>query len=355
MPPEPAGAFDNEAFAEVSERPRESGLRTHLRRSHMAVAAIGLAALVVTLIVTARIHSQTAALAGTDVPMVRAAVAMIAGVEDSLASLDSWVTIDNPTYAENRNLAWSEQIRPSMASLLALTREAAPTERESVGEIARGIDKLEDLQTRMLGNITREPGGTSVSDLKTERLELLQREVAPQSRRVVGMLTALSEKWNRKAATDAERLNRLTRGTLGALALLLPAMAGLAWILSRRGTARLMKPITELTAATRQLAEGGLDHDIAVVGADELGQLTVSINRMRTSFAAAEEGMRHREEECFAIIEASPSGMIVVNRDGEILMLNKRAATLFGYARDELLGEMIELLPDSHRDWPEPY
>ena len=73
----------------------------------MAVAAIGLAALVVTLIVTARIHSQTAALAGTDVPMVRAAVAMIAGVEDSLASLDSWVTIDNPTYAENRNLAWS--------------------------------------------------------------------------------------------------------------------------------------------------------------------------------------------------------------------------------------------------------
>lgn len=49
-------------------------------------------------------------------------------------------------------------------------------------------------------------------------------------------------------------------------------------------------------------------------------------------------------------IEASPSGMLVVDEAGEIVLVNGEAERLFGYAREELLGEQIEMLvPDDVR------
>jgi PAS domain S-box-containing protein len=41
------------------------------------------------------------------------------------------------------------------------------------------------------------------------------------------------------------------------------------------------------------------------------------------------------------LLEAAPDGMVVVNEAGEIVLLNARAETLFGYRRDELLGRNV--------------
>ena len=43
-------------------------------------------------------------------------------------------------------------------------------------------------------------------------------------------------------------------------------------------------------------------------------------------------------------IEAAPSGMILVDRAGRIVLVNALAEKLFGYSRDELLGQRIEML-----------
>ena len=49
-------------------------------------------------------------------------------------------------------------------------------------------------------------------------------------------------------------------------------------------------------------------------------------------------------------VEASPSGMIAVNGDGAIIMINGEIERLFGYAREELLGQPVDiLLPDGVR------
>ncbi len=48
--------------------------------------------------------------------------------------------------------------------------------------------------------------------------------------------------------------------------------------------------------------------------------------------------------------EASPSGMIAVNGDGAIVLINREVERLFGYRREELLGRPVEiLLPDNLR------
>jgi len=45
-----------------------------------------------------------------------------------------------------------------------------------------------------------------------------------------------------------------------------------------------------------------------------------------------------------AAVESSPSGMIMVDGDGAIVLVNREAERLFGYAREELIGRPLETL-----------
>src|SRR5579863_6852078 len=50
------------------------------------------------------------------------------------------------------------------------------------------------------------------------------------------------------------------------------------------------------------------------------------------------------------LLEAVPDAMVCVDADGRIAVVNARAERLFGYARDELIGQPIEILvPDQAR------
>ncbi len=50
------------------------------------------------------------------------------------------------------------------------------------------------------------------------------------------------------------------------------------------------------------------------------------------------------------VVDAVPNAILVVDRDGRILFANLRAEDLFGYERDELLGEGVDrLVPDRFR------
>jgi len=44
------------------------------------------------------------------------------------------------------------------------------------------------------------------------------------------------------------------------------------------------------------------------------------------------------------IVEAAPNGMLMVDREGKITLVNSQTEKLFGYAREELLGRKIEML-----------
>lgn len=70
--------------------------------------------------------------------------------------------------------------------------------------------------------------------------------------------------------------------------------------------------------------------------------------RRRVEAAAEQHAPRERTfltEETFRLaVEACPSGMVMVNPSGKIAMVNAEVERLFGYGRDELLGQPVDML-----------
>jgi PAS domain S-box-containing protein len=61
----------------------------------------------------------------------------------------------------------------------------------------------------------------------------------------------------------------------------------------------------------------------------------------------AEKHLAQMEGRYRGLMEAAPDGMVVVNQAGEIVILNARAESQFGYRRDELLGQKVKsIIPE---------
>lgn len=53
------------------------------------------------------------------------------------------------------------------------------------------------------------------------------------------------------------------------------------------------------------------------------------------------------EERLRLVVEAAPSGMIMVDELGRVVLVNSQVERMFGYSREELLGESVDLLVPS--------
>ncbi|MBL8798789.1 MAG: PAS domain S-box protein [Planctomycetia bacterium] len=81
------------------------------------------------------------------------------------------------------------------------------------------------------------------------------------------------------------------------------------------------------------------------------GTFYSGILRDVTERKRAEESVRLSEAMFKGLFDAAPDAIVVADRDGKIIRINRLAEQLFGYPELELLGEPLEfLLPERHRE-----
>ena len=57
------------------------------------------------------------------------------------------------------------------------------------------------------------------------------------------------------------------------------------------------------------------------------------------------------EQKYRGLLECAPDATVIADKQGTIVLVNTEAERLFGYSRDELLGENVEILvPEGLRD-----
>jgi PAS domain S-box-containing protein len=167
-----------------------------------------------------------------------------------------------------------------------------------------------------------------------------------------------------KATTADEALMTLMTEPCAAIILdvQMPGMTGIELaqlIKQRRKTQNI--PIIFLTAHYYEeehivlgYGAGAVDYITKPVNPDILrSKVSVFVDLYRKTDALsklndtlqAEIQERHAAEERFRfVVEASPTPMVVTGLDERIVLVNSRAESLFGFSREELLGESIRML-----------
>lgn len=122
----------------------------------------------------------------------------------------------------------------------------------------------------------------------------------------------------------------------------LRSRAGSKPVKARRSKAVTLKRGNEPKSVRRGGSSSAADQETTVA------RLTRELDKLlkqQTATSFMEITQRRRAEERFRLaVEAAPSGMIMADSEDRIILLNAYTEKLFGYGRDELTGQKLEML-----------
>ena len=109
---------------------------------------------------------------------------------------------------------------------------------------------------------------------------------------------------------------------------------GVGFIVARR----ISQPITQMTKAARKMARGDFSELIRTDSEDEIGDLANSFNTMSLELQNKIETLTKEISEKQAILSGMIEGVIAIDRDQRIILINSAAEGMFNISSDKALG-----------------
>jgi two-component system phosphate regulon sensor histidine kinase PhoR len=97
---------------------------------------------------------------------------------------------------------------------------------------------------------------------------------------------------------------------------------------------KITKPIYELTKAANSIAEGDYGRKIYTQSKDQIGDLTASFNKMSLNLDASMKEVKKRNIELESILNSMINGIIAIDQNKNILMINNISFEILGLPED---------------------
>ena len=106
---------------------------------------------------------------------------------------------------------------------------------------------------------------------------------------------------------------------------------------------RLTEPIKKIIRLSSSIASGDFSEKLNVTSQDEIGKLTNAINEMSNKLNKSIGEREQSEERYQRLIEFADVGIIAAEKN-IIIQVNRKAAEIYGYSKEELIGQPPNIL-----------
>jgi PAS domain S-box-containing protein len=285
--------------------------------------------------------------AGTSGPIPHSALEALTARDSLNAAVELWNAAGERVFAAGRSLPALET-----ASTRALTARVADTAAalgplRAIGDtILFPVIAAVRIDGRRVGFVVNWRRAQASREATRRLTELIGADAAILVGNVTGgVWTDLSTRASAPPMDVTGRpgvlaYSRPGRGTVLVRALVI---AGTPWVLvAELPRDPILAPVRSFVARMAVVALG-----LIVVGAG--GAWAIS-RRARQRLEGGLAAHRSADTRFRAVVESAPSGMVMIDRAGTITLVNRETERLFGYAREEILGQPIErLVPERFR------
>jgi len=110
-------------------------------------------------------------------------------------------------------------------------------------------------------------------------------------------------------------------------------------IISYISSGKIIKPIKGLTNASKLIAEGDFDNTIIVETKDEIQELSLSFNQMAKNLKFTIDKLKVKNVEMDAVLSNLQDGILALDMNRRIILVNKNVNKILGFAKDIKVGE----------------
>ncbi|SEG74082.1 two-component system histidine kinase PnpS [Paenibacillus sp. UNC499MF] len=116
----------------------------------------------------------------------------------------------------------------------------------------------------------------------------------------------------------------------------------IAGVTSYRIASGLTRPIENITNVAKQITNRNYKARVETKSLDEVGQLGQAINRMADSLHMQMNRILENEGRLKGVLENMGSGILMVDRDQRIVLVNRSAEDILGFSSNELYGKKYD-------------
>ncbi|MEK3910338.1 two-component system histidine kinase PnpS [Paenibacillus sp. FSL H7-0331] len=116
----------------------------------------------------------------------------------------------------------------------------------------------------------------------------------------------------------------------------------IAALISFRVAWGITRPIEMITKVARQITNMDYKARVNVKKKDEIGQLGQALNRMADSLQLQMDRIQEDESRLKSVLDNMISGVMMIDRDSKIVLLNRSAEDILGFSVQELLGKKFD-------------